>query len=105
MKSSTKQPKDETTSAVMYGDLMNGLCFTAFLPVYVFLWRTRFAEEVGPRNICIAFFWTTVFSWISYLKVSSVASALALISMEFAIAGMNIYEWPHVGEGELETIL
>ena len=54
-----------SSSKVMFGDLINAICFTAFSPLYLYLWRVASPEEVGPRNTCLAFLLTTFFSWLS----------------------------------------
>jgi len=80
----------------MYGDLVNGLCYTAFLPVY--LWMSLKNPSSQSLQICAAFAWTTVFSWYSYWTNSSRASMMAIVGMSASIAGMNLYRWPHADE-------
>lgn len=80
----------------MYGDLVNGMCYTAFLPVYLWLWIKD--PSPGARNIVIAFAWTTICCWFSFLKGNAFASLLACVGMTLSIAGMNLYRWPHADE-------
>lgn len=80
----------------MRGDLVNGLCYAVFTPIYLYMWLRDPLPGVG--NIVLAFAWTAVFSWVSYLKESSVASVLACLGMSASIAGMNLYQWPHLDE-------
>lgn len=80
----------------MYGDLVNGLCYTAFLSVYVWMWARDPAP--GARNIVLAFAWTAVCCWFSYLKEAPMASVFACLGMSASIAGMNLYRWPHSDE-------
>jgi len=75
---------------------VNGLCYTAFLLIYLWMWLRD--PIPGAGQIVIAFAWTAVFSWVSYLKKSAVASILACLGMSASIAGMNLYRWPHSDE-------
>lgn len=80
----------------MHGDLVNALCYTAFTPVYLWMWLRE--PVPGADHIVAAFAWTAVFSWISYWKQNSPASVLACLGMSASIAGMNLYQWPHSDE-------
>ena len=80
----------------MYGDLVNAVCYTAFFPVYVYLLSTDPTPEA--RSVVMAFAWTMVFSWFSYLQERQFTSVLACLGMNASIAGMNIYGWPHAGQ-------
>jgi signal transduction histidine kinase len=80
----------------MYGDLVNGLCYAAVLPVYMGMWASDPAP--GSRNIIIAFALTTFCCWFSYLKHSAAASALAYFGMSACIVCMNLYRWPYKDE-------
>lgn len=82
----------------MYGDLINGICFTAFLPVYVYISQTQYPQAVGPRNTCLAFFFTVIFCWLSVWTKNCLWSSLALVAMCASIACMNLYQWPHADE-------
>lgn len=84
----------------MYGDLVNGMCYSAFLPVYLYLWinETDSTKWEGAKHINFAFAWTAVFCWYSYLFVDPLASTLAFLGMSTSIAGMDLYQWPHFGE-------
>lgn len=81
-----------------YGDLVNALCYTIFLPVYLWLWLAQEPDNEGARNINIAFALTAVFSWYAVWKGSPLASSLAMLGMSSSIAGMNLYRWPHADE-------
>jgi signal transduction histidine kinase/DNA-binding NarL/FixJ family response regulator len=85
-----------TSRKQMSGDLVNGLCYTAFLPVYA--WMSLKDPAPGAINIVIVFAWTVVWSWYSVLKQDFFASTLACIGMSASIAGMNLYGWPHADE-------
>jgi signal transduction histidine kinase/ActR/RegA family two-component response regulator len=85
------------TTMRMYGDLVNGLCYAAILPVYMgMLWASD--PVPGSRNIVIAFAITTSCCWFSYLKHNAIASALAYLGMSAGIVGMNLYRWPFKDE-------
>ncbi|CAB9511876.1 Hybrid signal transduction histidine kinase K [Seminavis robusta] len=79
-----------------YGDLVNALCYTAFLPVYMYMYLQD--PQEGALHINIAFALTTVFSWWAYMKEFPMASTLACLCMSLSIAGMNLYRWPHSDE-------
>jgi signal transduction histidine kinase/ActR/RegA family two-component response regulator len=80
----------------MYGDLVNGLCYAAVLPVYMGMWASDPAP--GSKNIVIAFAITTSCCWFSYLKHNATASVLAYLGMSACIICMNLYRWPHKDE-------
>lgn len=90
-------PSPSPSSKVMFGDLINGICFTAFSLVYIYLWQvvTPLDERTGPRNTCVAFLLTTIFSWLSVWRGKPLWSAWAMAAMCVSIACMNIYKWPH----------
>ena len=80
----------------LYGDLVNALCYTAFFPVYAWLWYKE--PCIGGRNVASAFAWTALSSWLSYLSGNPLISTLACIGNSATIASMNLYRWPHADE-------
>jgi signal transduction histidine kinase len=83
-----------------YGDLINGICYTAFLPVYFYLWLQE--KDLGRRSaassVVAAFAWTAAFSWLSYFLKKPNLSVMALMGMSSSIYYMNIHQWPHADE-------
>lgn len=79
-----------------HGDLINGLCYTIFVPVYGYIgW-----VQPGPGCVSVNF-WFNVCAlscWASYFTNSVVASLLACLSMAASIMCMNLFQWPIVGE-------
>ena len=85
----------KSSKQVMYGDLMNAICFTAFFPVYIYLWQYQSPGENGAAHTSLAFLVTTAFCWLSFWKQSPFWSSWSLAAMCVSIACMNLYKWPH----------
>lgn len=80
----------------MHGDLVNGLCYTAFAPVYLWMWFSD--PEPGAAFINFFFLVTAISCWYSWWYLNVAASICASVSMSMSIVGMNLYQWPHKGE-------
>ena len=80
----------------MQGDLVNGLCYSLFLPAYLWLWISN--PEPGAAIINALFLLVAATSWVSWCWGSFVASSIANAGMAASIACMNLYQWPHKGE-------
>jgi len=88
------------SSSTHFGDLVNGLCYTAFLPVYAWLWWASGEDPkpAGSVSVCFWFFATCLFCWMSWWRDSVVASVASQLCMSVSIVFMNLFQWPHSGE-------
>jgi signal transduction histidine kinase len=100
----TSERKKKT---MMHGDLVNGLCYTVFLPAYLSLWRSDLAQgtngRVSPASASSGgvvnglFAVVAVCSWVSWLRDCPAASELAGYGITASAAAMNLGQWPHEG--------
>lgn len=88
---------DQPKPSEMYGDLVTGIVYSLFLPVYVYLTWIE-TENKGAVNICLCFLWTTIMSWLSYYSRDQIFSFAACFGQNLTVSCMNLYQWPHAGE-------
>ncbi len=84
----------------LYGDLVNGVSFTAALPFYIYMaWQDEDpVVQHGPLSVCGCFVWTVLFAWLSYTKQSVDYSLLSYSGSIAALITINVCQWPHPGQ-------
>jgi len=87
-------------AAAFYGDLMTGLSYALFLPVYGSSWWMEPVRGSGS----VVFFLSSacIFNWIAWFRRSMPCSILGFLLQTGCITTMAIFAWPY---GEQSTLL